>query len=137
MGIAICVVVLLASLYQLFKPGSSPTPTTNPIVAGASHATRPTATTRPPVTSAPPRKGVSVVLRYRAASWTRVTVDGRVVFTGTPNANEQRTFSGAKLVELIIGNAASVQVEVNGKQLGSPGGDGQVWKGTFTPTTGA
>jgi len=134
-GIVAASIFLAASLYQLLKPAG---PTTDP--APGFLARNPPATTAPapagPPTTAttlPATRGVSVLLRYTAPSWTLVKVDGRVVFQGTPAASEQRPFSADRTVDVILGNAGGVELTVNGRRLGAAGAPGAVWRGSFKP----
>ena len=135
-GIVAASIFLAASLYQLLKPAG---PTTDP--APGFLARNPPATTAPALPAGPPTtattipaiRGVSVLLRYTAPSWTLVKVDGRVVFQGTPAASEQRPFSADRTVDVILGNAGGVELTVNGRRLGAAGAPGAVWRGSFKP----
>lgn len=86
----------------------------------------------PPVSPAPapetPRqKGVNLVLSVvRESCWMRVVVDGEVEFTGELAASQSRSFSGKERIEVKLGNAGAVQVQVNGKDLGYLGERGEV-----------
>jgi len=134
-GIVTASIFLAASLYQLFKP-AGPTADTdpgflarNPPATAAPAPAGPRATT----TTVPATRGVSVLLRYTAPSWTLVKVDGKVAFQGTPAASEQRPFSADRTVDVILGNAGGVELTVNGKRLGAAGPPGAVWRGSFKP----
>src|SRR4029450_11186025 len=92
LGVAIaCVsVILLVSLWGLLRAagdrgdtppafGTTPGPTT-------AAAARPAPTT----TARPAPKDVTVTLRYRGASWTRVSADGRGALEGHPGPQPPR-----------------------------------------------
>jgi cytoskeleton protein RodZ len=133
----VCVsVILLVSLWGLLRPATDPADAQPPFVSvpattapGGAARAAPTTTVR-----ASPR-GVSVTLRYAAASWTRVTADGRVAFEGTPGAEQRRTFKARRSLELILGYPAAVRLTVNGKDLGVADRSGNIWRHSFTPGT--
>jgi hypothetical protein len=130
-------ILLLAVLYRLVAPSGADrndpgllarapaaTATTAPLTA----STTPTSTTTPAAA-----KGVKLVLRYLAPSWTVVEADGKVVFRGTPSASEQRSFRADRLIKLTLGNAGGVQLTVNGHKVGLAGNSGRILHRTFKP----
>ena len=136
LGVAIaCVsIILLVSLWGLLRPAPDPSDaqpafvtTPSPTTAGAAARPAPTTTARP----AP--KDVTVTLRYRGASWTRVTADGRVAFEGTPGPRQRRSFTARRSLEVVLGYPAGVRLTVNGKDLGVADRSGSIWRHRFTP----
>jgi cytoskeleton protein RodZ len=81
----------------------------------------------------PTFEGVELVLAFEEASWTQVTVDGTVVFERTVQAGETEPFQADREVTVRYGNAGGVRVQLNGEDLGAPGGRGQVVTVTYTP----
>jgi len=80
-----------------------------------------------------PQKGVNLVLNVvQDRCWMRVVVDGETKFTGELAANQSRSFFGKERIEIKLGNAGAVQVQVNGRNLGYLGGIGEVIKREFT-----
>lgn len=68
------------------------------------------------------------------ASWVQVSrADGTVVFSDTLSSGQSKTFRDDKRLDLVIGNAAGVELTVNGQDIGSPGGSGEVARLQFTP----
>jgi transcriptional regulator with XRE-family HTH domain len=132
-GITIVSVILVASLWGLLPPGSDPSAAQPPFVStpAPTPAAAPGST---PTTRAAPRK-VTVTLRYAAASWTRVTADGRVAFEGTPGPGQRRTFRARRSLRLTLGHPAGVRLTVNGRDLGVPDRSGNIWRQSFTPRT--
>lgn len=59
-------------------------------------------------------------------SWMRVTVDGEVAAEGSQSEGETLSFRADELVEMRVGNASAVRLEVNGEDQGSLGDDGDV-----------
>ena len=136
LGVAIaCVsIILLVSLWGLLRPARDPgdaqpafVTTPSPTTAGAAARPAPTTTARPVP------KDVTVTLRYRGASWTRVTADGRVAFEGTPGPNQRRTFTARRSLDLVLGYPAGVSLTVNGHDLGVADTSGNIWRQSFTP----
>ncbi len=86
----------------------------------------------PPPQKAPAQKGVSLVLNVvQDSCWMRVVVDGETKFTGELTANQSRSFHAKERIELKLGNAGAVQVQVNGRDLGYLGSKGEVIKREF------
>jgi len=85
--------------------------------------------TLPPVSNSPIQ--VYVIARQRA--WLRVTVDGKVSFSGRVIPGNAYPFSGSEEIELLTGNAAGLQVFYNQDDLGSLGTTGQVVSLIFLP----
>jgi cytoskeletal protein RodZ len=82
-----------------------------------------------PVSNSPIQ--VYVIARQRA--WLRVTVDGKVSFSGRVIPGNAYPFSGSEEIELLTGNAAGLQVFYNQDDLGSLGTTGQVVSLIFLP----
>jgi cytoskeleton protein RodZ len=78
-------------------------------------------------------EGVELLLAFEEDSWTQVTVDGTVVFEQTVPAGTTESFEGAEQVAIRYGNAGGVRVQLNGEDLGAPGGRGQVVTVVYTP----
>jgi cytoskeletal protein RodZ len=128
----VCVsIILLVSLWGLLRPADEQRD------APPAFVTTPAPTTAaepaPTTTARPAPKDVTVILRYRGASWTRVTADGRVAFEGTPGPRQLRTFTARRSLELVLGYPAGVRLTVDGKDLGVADRSGDIWRHTFTP----
>jgi len=72
-------------------------------------------------------------LLAREATWLSVSSDGKPVFSGTLLPNETRSVSGKEFAKLRVGNAAGLEVRLNGRSLGPLGARGQVLTVLFTP----
>jgi cytoskeleton protein RodZ len=72
-----------------------------------------------------------VAVRLVARSWLRVAVDGTVPMEGIYPPGTERVFHG-KRVTVRAGNAAGVDVSVNGQDRGTLGAPGDVVERTFT-----
>jgi Domain of unknown function (DUF4115) len=135
-GVVTGAILLLVVLYQFLAPGGSGGGNDPGLLARAPVATATTApttaSTAPPSTRAKPT-GVELVLRYTAASWTVVEADGKIVFRGTPTADEKRTFNAKRAIELTLGNAGGVQLTVNGQSVGTAGSSSRILHRTFKP----
>jgi cytoskeletal protein RodZ len=128
-GIVGVSIVLVASLWSLLKP-----PRSNPTSLTATPpATAPPTTTLPePTTTTQPKpRGVTLVVHYVGASWTRVAIDGKVSFRGIGTAPDRRTFKAKREIELTLGAPGEVQLEVNGQSI-VPENTGSIWHRLFT-----
>jgi cytoskeletal protein RodZ len=86
----------------------------------------PTPTPRP--TATPEAVAMGIVLEANATqrSWVRVTVDGAVVEEGFLNQGDQRVWEANDSVAIRTGNAAAINLLLNGEDLGPMGNVGQV-----------
>ena len=78
---------------------------------------------------------VSVVITSgRGSSWLAATnSSGTQLFSSMLHRGESKVFTDSQQIYLTIGNAGGVELQVNGKNLGAPGGDGQVVHLAFGP----
>lgn len=72
-------------------------------------------------------------LMAREATWVALSSDGKPVFSGILQANQTKTVGGKQYAKLRVGNAAGIQVRLNGRMLGPLGARGQVLVVLFTP----
>jgi transcriptional regulator with XRE-family HTH domain len=105
-------------------PSAVTTPTTYVVAAAV-----PTATpTVLPTPSPTPVRGVEVVVTITERSWMRVTADGATqpLFEGELQTGDTRTWKAKDRIEMRVGNAAGVEVTVNGMRQGKLGANGEV-----------
>lgn len=116
-------------------PSSSPTPSDSPTPSASPSATSPSPSTSPTVVAENSAGAVSVdVATPRGKSWVQVTnASGQVLFTGLMNQGVSKSFTDASQLKLVIGNAGSVDLTVNGKDIGTPGKVGEVVRLSFGP----
>jgi cytoskeletal protein RodZ len=81
----------------------------------------------------PPAYKVMLDLLAHEATWVSVSSDGKPVFSGILQANQSKTVSGKESAKMRIGNAAGIDVRLNGKLLGPLGARGQVLIVLFSP----
>ena len=83
----------------------------------------------------PPAAGYNVLLDLIAheATWLSVSSDGKPVFSGVLKANETKSIGGKQYAKMRVGNAAGIDVRLNGKPVGPLGARGQVLVVLFTP----
>lgn len=139
-GVAVLVIGALVVIGQLFggrtpapasptddvAATSTPTETeTEDVVAAPS----PTASPEP----TPTFDGVQLLLAFEDDSWVRITVDGETVTEGVVDQGQVQEISGNEQVTVRFGNAGGVRVQLNGSDLGFPGGSGEVTEVTYTP----
>ncbi len=105
-------------------PTTAVTPTSYVIAAAV-----PTATPTPVPTPSPtPVRGVEVVVTITERSWMRVTADGasQPLFEGELQSGDTRTWKAKDRIDMRVGNAAGVEVTVNGMRQGKLGASGEV-----------
>jgi cytoskeletal protein RodZ len=69
-----------------------------------------------------------------SGSWVQVSrPDGTVIFSDTLLSGQSKTFRDDKRLDFVIGNAAGVELTVNGQDVGTPGASGEVARLQFTP----
>ncbi len=111
-----------------------PNDTTSPL-APSSQGPAPSTTEQNSQVVASATSGVSLVVSgISGKSWIGIQdASGAQVFSGSINAGEVKSFSEDQFIHAIIGNAAAVSLNVNGQEIGTPGGVGEVVHLSFTP----
>jgi cytoskeletal protein RodZ len=87
----------------------------------------------PAIQPAPPNNKVMLDLLAHEATWVSVSSDGKPVFSGILQPNQSKTVGGKESAKMRVGNAAGIEVRLNGKLLGPLGARGQVLIVLFTP----
>lgn len=111
-----------------------PNDTTSPL-APSSQGLAPSTTEQNSQVVASATSGVSLVVSgISGKSWIGIQdASGAQIFSGSINAGEVKSFSEDQLLYATIGNAAAVSLNVNGQEIGTPGGVGEVVHLSFTP----
>lgn len=101
------------------------TSTAIPIEPTPTEMPSPTPTLSPTAT---PLSGVRVQVEVLERTWLVVTVDGEQVFEGAlvPEQGTRYTWTGQESVSFHCGNAAGINVTVNGEEIGTLGESGEV-----------
>jgi len=75
-----------------------------------------------------------VVLSLSATekTWLRITSNGRTIFSGILQPSESKVLKGSDMATMKVGNAAGIDVRLNGKPIGPLGPRGQVRTVRFT-----
>jgi hypothetical protein len=132
----VLLIVALASVFSANSPGtpdavrplssSSPSPSAAPSAA---------ATATPPVLAGQiPGSGVFLRVRIvNTRSWVTVRADGKTVHEGLMRMGDLKDFTAKNKIQVVFGNAGAVQMVVNGRDLGTPGGNGDVVRLEFGP----
>jgi cytoskeleton protein RodZ len=145
----VVVVLLLVAGFQLLRGGTSGS-TADSRTSGSSAPAAPTTSSAPPTTSTPtpsattsptviaqvPPSAQGVRMRLSVVggrSWVSVTTGSKKAYEGVLSDGTVRSFTDAKQIKIVIGNAGVVRLRVNGVDLGTAGGNGQVVRLTFGP----
>lgn len=100
---------------------AAPTPSTAPTTASSMIAQRPDAVT-------------VAISAARGTSWIQATdATGKVLYSGLLRKGATRDLSADKSIKLVMGNAGSLDLVVNGKPIGAPGKVGDVVRVSFGP----
>ena len=75
---------------------------------------------------APPIEHVVLEFLAKEETWLEVLSDGKRVFSGVLQPNESRSIEGKQFAQLTVGNAAGLEVRLNGKVIGPLGPHGRV-----------
>ncbi|WP_279436294.1 helix-turn-helix domain-containing protein [Actinomadura sp. 7K534] len=82
--------------------------------------------------AAAPRTKVEVQVAAKRTTWLNAQDDkGRTLFSGMLNKGDVKDWTAKKRIRLVIGVGGSVDLTVNGKELGSPGEGGGVQRLSF------
>jgi cytoskeleton protein RodZ len=112
----------------------SPSPAAGPVSVAEPPAAGPvTAAVRQDQPAAPARSVVELALTATEETWLSIYSDGAPVFSGLLEANQTKTVEGKESAKVRVGNAAGLEVRLNGKPLGPLGEHGQVRNMVFTP----
>jgi cytoskeleton protein RodZ len=146
MALAVVVVLGIAVVSWLGNRGSTGTPVAQPTTSQSTGqqetpTAQPTQSAEPTSTPSPTdavaeADGVVVKLAVTGkASWVRITggPDKKTLFEGTLSKGQKKTFKDKDQINLLVGNAGAVTLTVNGRDLGEPGGSGQVVNLEFVP----
>ena len=87
---------------------------------------------QPVAPPSPPVNDVNLQATFSGDCWTRVIVDGAMVYEGMINAGQTFDWKGTQSVNILLGNAGAAQFVMNGQNVGSLGGYGDVVEHTFT-----
>jgi cytoskeleton protein RodZ len=102
------------------------------VAAGPPAAAPVAAVARQDEPAAPAGSRVELALTATEETWLSVSSDGTPVFSGLLEANQTKTIEGKEFAKLRVGNAAALEVRLNGKPLGPLGAHGQVRDLVFT-----
>jgi cytoskeleton protein RodZ len=106
-------------------PTPSPPPFTGPSILGAGPSPSPVAS------PAAPERGLIVDVKVVERTWIEVWIDGRSVMAESVQNGVSRSFTAEQQVRMRVGNAAGVQVVVNGATQGPLGARGQAVDATW------
>ncbi len=108
-------------------------PAPAPVEAASNAKSEPTS--EPPAAIPAQNSDYKVMLALMAheATWLSLSADGKPVFSGIMQPNETRTVESKQFAKMRVGNAAGIEVRLNGKLLAPLGARGQVLVVLFTP----
>lgn len=84
----------------------------------------------------PQPASIRLVIRAKENSWVQLRSDGKVVFQGILKKDKAEAWEAKERIELSLGNAGGIDLEVNGKLLTNLGRKGQVLKNILVTKEG-
>jgi cytoskeletal protein RodZ len=137
MAIALLLVVLYGIVRVVGGGGDGHRSVVEPARAPGTQQAQPQATPSPTHSDSValgPRTDVTLRIKARATTWINVRDSkGKELFSGLLRREDVKEWTAKKKIRVIIGNSSGVTLTVNGKNLGSPGGAGQVLRLSFGP----
>jgi cytoskeletal protein RodZ len=141
-SLAMAIALVLVVGYGVFKAVSGGPE--HSAIQPAAHAPGSASASQPPSPSPSPTHSDSVALapptdvslRIKATLTTWVSVrdsKGKQLYSGLLHEGQAKGWTARKKIRVVIGNGGGVTLTVNGKELGSPGADGQVLRLSFDP----
>lgn len=138
LGVALALVVVFGVVRVMGGSGELPTAEIQPA------SSVPSVPPNTPISDPPRRTAaksttkaqyVTVKIKAKRASYLNVRDSkGRKLFAGTLSAGKTSTWKAPSQVKLLIGDAGAVSLQVNGKNLGTPGDRGEMVRRSFGPT---
>jgi cytoskeletal protein RodZ len=133
-AILLAVVVTALVLGRRSEPGTELTPVGTTGDSSAPAAPAPAAPSierpaTPPAASTPPAsptRPLTVVLSMARPCWVAATVDGQRTIYRVLQGGETATLAGQSAIAIRFGDAGAVKWTINGRDPGTPGGDGAV-----------
>ncbi|MYS18721.1 protein RodZ, contains Xre-like HTH and DUF4115 domains [Streptomyces sp. DvalAA-14] len=113
---------------------TAPTGTASHRSPSGNHAPSPSQPSNSAIAAAPPGKVTVKASVEDRSSWILATDgNGKELYQHSLKKGQSMTWTDDKKIKLVVGNAGSVQLFVNGKDIGRAGSQGQVAHLTFTP----
>jgi len=124
------------------KPVETPKPEFRPAEVSDSGAIRPPEPPSPqpstpvPVGVSMPNEVSAMRVAFTAAEpvWVSIKSDGTRAYTGTLEGQKTREFDASRKMTVLVGNAGSLDISLNGKPIGPIGGKGEIQLLVLTPS---
>lgn len=94
------------------------------------------AATRPSLPKITAASTISLGIKAKDNCWVQVKADGKIVFQGVLKKSRSEHYQAKERIELSLGNAGLVELEVNNKNIASLGRKGQVLKNILITRNG-
>ena len=109
---------------QTVEPSATPEPVEQPAATDIAAATN-------VASAAAPVDVLNLEARFTDRCWTKVTVDGAVVYEGTVEQGQSLSWTANSQIDVTAGNAGAIEFVENGVSLGVAGAIGDVIDRTF------
>ena len=130
----IVALLIAAPTAQSFMHSTKKAPIAKSATAAVSTTTTTNASTDTTAVATKTNPVQVVVNATTGPSWIAVTDSaGTLIYTGTLKQGMSQSFDDSQLINITMGNAGAVDLNVNGKDLGTPGATGEVVHLQFGP----
>ena len=123
------------------KPVDRPKPEFRPAVVSETGAIRAQEPPPRPITPVPavvtmPNEASPMRVAFTATEpvWVSIKSDGTRAYTGTLEGQKTREFDASRKMTVLVGNAGSLDISLNGKPIGPIGGKGEIQLLVLTPS---
>lgn len=113
-----------------------PKKTISPEAAKSAEVKRAALAKEPVAAVAKAQEKIVLVVKAKDKSWLSVKVDGKTVFRSILTKGTAESWQAREKIELTVGNAGAVELELNGKLLGKIGRPGQTLKNVVITKAG-
>ncbi|MGH3239677.1 MAG: helix-turn-helix domain-containing protein [Spirillospora sp.] len=126
MALALALVIIYGVFQVVGQGGEGERRTAQQVAGTPAPSTPAPPASAPPKNDGPvavaPRTKVEVRVEAKRTTWLNVRGDdGKTLFSGMIREGDQQSFTARKKVRLVVGVGGSVNLTVNGKDIGSPG----------------
>ncbi|GAA2790628.1 helix-turn-helix domain-containing protein [Nonomuraea dietziae] len=142
LGVALAIVVVFGVVKVMGGTGQIPTAEITPVSSSG-----PTVPPNAPIRPAPARRTAAqstqndsdlVVVKVKANRSSYINVrdsEGKRLFAGTLRAGSSDTWTAKTGLNLVLRDAGAVSLQVNGRNLGTPGASGELVRRSYGPAT--
>jgi hypothetical protein len=135
-GVGLAALAVVAVSILLWRSAAGPVAPVAPANAPAVASPAPIAAASPavagPAPATTPERAMNLVFVTVRPVWARITVDGRRAMEREFPAGQRVIIGADRTIAIRAGDAGAIRLQVDGKDLGVLGRDGQIFSATYT-----